>query len=221
MWLIQKASFQSMKNDSSVAGAAADDSSLEMRRQERQLIDGMLVGDESAWQSFIQQYGALIRWRVADVAGSYDRANDSSTIDDVTAEVVATLLAADGSALRAFQQRSSFSTYLAVIATRVATRVLARLSRHDGRFQNDEMLEHASSSMNSDQSNRIIDDEQRQLLLRLVDRLPPRQRMIVEMHYKDGHTYTQISERLGIPIGSIGVTLRRAEARLRSWIDDG
>ncbi|MEM6779430.1 MAG: RNA polymerase sigma factor [Planctomycetota bacterium] len=183
------------------------------------LVNRCLSRDADAWAEFVDRFGALIRSRVADVAASSRRGHDWSMIDDITAEVFASLVANDAAALRAFAGRSRLSTYLAVIATRVATRVVSRLNQQPGTSEQITADATGERSTASRQADRLIDDEDRQQLLSLVDRLPPRQRELIELHYRQGQTYSQISQRIGIPLGSIGPTLRRAEAKLRVWIE--
>lgn len=186
---------------------------------EADLIDGLLGGNSDAWEVLIDRHGGLVRSRVADVACLFGRSGDWSTIDDVTAEVFASLLARDAAALRCFRCQSSLATYLAVIATRVARRMIARLVR-EACGQSDSLDDLDSGTRDVDPESLLIGREERERLLVMVDRLPKRQRELVIAFYREEQTYAQISHRFDIPIGSIGTTLRRAEERLRQWIDD-
>ncbi|QDV88386.1 RNA polymerase sigma factor [Planctomycetes bacterium TBK1r] len=198
---------------------SGDRKSSELSVVDAELIDDLLSGSSEAWEKLIDRYGALVRSRVADVAAVFQRGRDWSTIDDVTAEVFATLLARDAAALRAFRNQSSLATYLAVIATRVARRVMAKLVRHaHGQRDSLDDLDDRPSAV--DPESLLIDREERDRLLTLVDRLPQRQKDLVVAFYREQQTYAEISHRFDIPIGSIGTTLRRAEERLRQWIDD-
>lgn len=186
---------------------------------ESELIDGLLRGSPDAWSQLIDGYGGLVRSRVANVAALFDSRDDWSTIDDVTAEVFASLLARDAAALRCFKCQSSLGTYLAVIATRVARRMFARIVRQSlGQCHSLDDVD--AGPVFVDPESALIGREDRERLLNLVDRLPQRQKELVVAFYREEQTYAQISHRFDIPIGSIGTTLRRAEERLRQWIDD-
>ena len=167
----------------------------------------------------MDRYAGLVRRRVRDVAEAFGRGSDWSTIDDVTAEVFASLLARDAAALRAFRGQSRLSTYLAVITTRIARRMLARILRgthvQAGSFEHEE-----PAQSRADPQSELISVEEKEELLALVDRLPERQRELVVAFYREEQTYAEISTRFDIPIGSIGTTLRRAESKLRQWIHD-
>lgn len=186
---------------------------------ESDLIRDLLEGSPRAWEELVDRYGGLVRSRIADVASLFGRQNDWSTIDDVTAEVFASLLARDAAALRCFRCQSSLSTYLAVIATRIARRSIARLVRND-HGQSEKLEEIDPRTSDADPESLLIGREERDRLLILVDRLPKRQKELVVAFYREEQTYAEISHRFDIPIGSIGTTLRRAEQKLRQWIDD-
>lgn len=191
---------------------------------EKELIRNLLLGCNQAWETLVDGYGALVRSRVADVALALGRQDDWALIDDVTAEVFATLLARDAAVLRCFRGQSRLSTYLAVIATRIARRSIAKQVRQS--HHQIELADGIDRSVDTvdpqatDPQSKLISREDRQSMLDLVDQLPAKQRMIVEAYYRDEWSYAEISERLDIPLGSIGNTLRRAEQRLRNWIDD-
>ena len=187
--------------------------------EDRLLVERLVYGDGRAWSTFVEIYGRLVRARVADVACSFGRSGDESAIDDATAEVFAALLGNDAAALKAFAGRSSLRTYVAVIATRSATRGFAR--RHVAAPSTDdgELARTTADQTSTDPVSELIQAEQRQRLHLLLDQLPPKQRNVVSLFHLHGNSYAEISERLDIPIGSIGPTLRRAEAKLRQWME--
>ena len=183
------------------------------------LIQRLLGGEAAAWEAFVDRYAGLVRRRVRDVAEAFGRSGDWSTVDDVTAEVFASLLARDAAALRAFRGQSSLSTYLAVIATRIARRMIARVLR-GAHTQTGSFEEIEPAQLRADPQSLLIGREEKEELLALVDRLPERQRELIVAFYREEQTYAEISTRFDIPIGSIGTTLRRAESKLRQWIND-
>ena len=188
------------------------------RSDDAKLVSRLLSGDACAWQYFVQRYGSLIRARVADVAVNFGSGHDDNAIDDAAAEVFAALLADEAAVLRAFVGRSSLLTYIAVIATRSSTRGFAR---RRPRTTSDEKLSSqvADRTPQSDPTWRIHSDEQRNELLRLLGELPAKQRDIVRLFHLEGLSYAEISQRLKMPIGSVGVTLKRAEKRLQDRLE--
>ncbi len=183
------------------------------------LVERLVYGDADAWQTFVHRYGRLVRARVADVASTFGRSSDESAIDDATAEVFAALLGNDTAALRAFEGRSSLLTYVAVIATRSATRGFARKQSVDASVSESALAQAACDPTMKDPVHQMIDAEQQQTVHRLLKRLPDKQRELVSLFHLQGKSYAEISETMELPIGSIGPTLRRAEAKLRQWME--
>lgn len=178
----------------------------------------LISGEVDSWRAFIEDFGRLVRWRVADVARSFGFESDSDSIDDSTAHVIASLVANEHAVLRAFQGRSALATYLAVIATRVATRDFARLrARLKRTIQNCSPGEEPVAA--HDPVVELLRAEQRQQILTALNELPEKQREVVRLFHLEGFSYQDISQRLQIPLGSVGVTLKRAEEKLRYFLE--
>lgn len=199
--------------------AASSDAPASQHCGDQLLVERLLTGDASAWQLFVDTHGRLVRARVADVASAFGRSRDESAIDDATAEVFAALLGNDAAALRAFAGRSSLGTYIAVIATRSATRGFARRHPLTSPSHDPELAQQACDREGEDPVNELISEEQQQKLRGLVSRLPEKQRHVVSLFHLQGKSYAEISQDLEMPIGSIGPTLRRAEEKLRHWME--
>ncbi|EMI46076.1 RNA polymerase sigma factor [Rhodopirellula sp. SWK7] len=186
--------------------------------EDRALVDRLLRGDAIAWQEFVSRFGRIVRSRVADVAVAFGKGNDDDAVDDATADVFAVILANDAAALQAYEGRSALVTYLAVIATRCATRGFARKRIDVSDNEQNESLESAARG-DDEPVRRIILKEQHQRLLETLSELPEKQQQVVRLFHLESRSYTEISERLNMPIGSIGVTLRRAEEQLRRKLE--
>ena len=186
------------------------------------LVDQLVRGDGEAWRGFVGTYGRLIRSRVADVATSFGQGNDPTAIDDAVAEVFAVLIGNDAAALRGFAGRSSLVTYLAVIATRSATRGFARAASKTSALTNADasVAEGFADPEAIEPIGEVIRSERRDQLQSLLARLPTKQRDVIQLFHLQSQSYEQISRRLNIPIGSIGPTLRRAEAKLKEWLEN-
>ena len=182
-------------------------------------MESLLAGDSESWQYFIASSGRLIRSRVSDVACSFGFALDVVSIDDATADVFSSLLANDSAALRAFAGRSSLTTYLAVIATRCATRIFARKRHGQRKLQTTEVHQLPDEQSEQDPSVSLLRSEAREAIQRHLEELPWKQREVVRLFHLEGKSYAAISVELSIPIGSIGVTLRRAEEKLRERLE--
>ncbi|MEM7478313.1 MAG: sigma-70 family RNA polymerase sigma factor [Planctomycetota bacterium] len=183
-----------------------------------ELARRLIVGDASAWQFFVREFGTVIRARVADVASSFGRGTDGAAIDDATADVFAALLQNDCAALRAFEGRSALTTYLVVIATRCSTRGFAKKRVLIAADQEQEFQE-LPSAQSSDPSQSVLAEEQKSEIAKVLGRLPEKQRQVVELFHLRGASYAEISKQLGMPLGSVGVTLKRSEAKIRELLE--
>jgi RNA polymerase sigma factor (sigma-70 family) len=73
-----------------------------------------------------------------------------------------------------------------------------------------------STREDRDPSAEAVLRDSRARLGRAVTALPDRQRLVLlELLEREGHGYRDVSDRLGLPVGSIGPTWQRALARLR------
>ena len=182
-------------------------------------MDRLVVGDASSWQEFVSTYSRLIRSRVADVARSFGFGNDVAAIDDGTAEVFGALLDNNIAALRAYAGRSSLTTYLAVISTRCATRNFARKRQRFRKQSEASALELNQSRPEADPAISALKSEEQAKIRSLLGELPDKQRLVVQLFHFEGQSYSDISQALSMPIGSVGVTLSRAEAKLRERLE--
>jgi RNA polymerase sigma-70 factor (ECF subfamily) len=181
-------------------------------------VERLIARDSVAWREFVRVQGCVIRARVADVANSFGFACDSASIDDATAEVFAALVEKDWAVLRAFSGRSSLRTYLSVIAVRCATRQFARRRHLQRRLVSVELVDVSQSTQQSEEMN-CTDIEEHARVVSLLDELPAKQRDVIRLFYLEKQSYLQISERLNMPVGSIGVTIKRAEERLKRMME--
>lgn len=187
----------------------------EAYQADRLLVARLLNGDAAAWEQFVDGYAASMRARIADVARSFRRVCDQGTIDDMLAEVFASLLHNDHAALRGYAGRSSLLTYLSVIATRCTLRGI----KSPQQVVQAELVESVPAQADAP-VERLIRIEQSQQLASLIELLPEKQGNVVRLYHLQDKSYSEISSELGIPLGSVGVTLKRAEEKLRHLLSE-
>ncbi len=178
---------------------------------DRNLVARILEGDASAWRKFVLVHQRLVRERVADVSSAFGRGEDHAVIDDATAEVFAALVIQQFAPLRAFQGRSSLATYVAVLATRSATRFFAR---------NRLVMTSDESTGRENHVAGVNDQAHQRRIEALVDRLPPKERSVFSLFHLQGQSFAQISQKLEMQISLVGPTLRHAETQLRQWMEE-
>lgn len=178
---------------------------------ERELLDRCLNKQVGAWNDFVDQYLGLI-YRVIHFTAYHRSANiGPEDIEDLAAEVLLQIVANDYGVLRQFQGRSSFATYLTVIARRICVHALMRKQNKPATVPLQSNLADGKKPGHlPDASSESLDE-----IHHLLGKLPPRVREAVRLFYLEGRSYEEISVQLGIPVNSIGPVLARAKTYLR------
>lgn len=171
-----------------------------------ELVAGIRAGDEWAWRAMTEQYEALLRWLARRCGLSAEDAGDAVQLTWLRCvEHIDQLTDAD-----------KLNGWLVTICRRECIRLATRARREvpldapdmarlidDGREECDPCAEAA------------LRDQCSRLYLAIMA-LPGRQRMVlVELLRREDQSYLDLSRRLGLPVGSIGPTRKRAVSRLR------
>ena len=158
---------------------------------------------------------------MARAAGAtLSRVLGSAAEDDVEAVVEAVLIALlkdDCAALRSFGGRSSLEGYLRAIATKVALNHV-RSERRKGwiRFRPLDAAPDAPAPEPAEE-----DPERMAALRGALERLPPRDRLILKLFHLDGAGYKEIASLLGVSMNAVSPALIRARERLRALLGPG
>lgn len=120
-------------------------------------------------------------------------------VEDAASEVFVELWKDEAKLLRSFQGRSAFTTWLSVIAYRIASREFFRRVR----------------ARAAEATKRPRVDEARDVeALDLLQRLPEVDRRSLVMFHLHDCSYREISDRLGIPLNQVGMILLRAREKM-------
>lgn len=185
---------------------------MPLTEKDRHLINDLLSGTAGAWNSFVDRYANLIVQVIRHTAHAHSLKLNSDDVDDLTADVFTTLLERNMGAIRGFRGRSSFATYLTVVARRISLQKLTQ-RRYMEAFGH--VQAHQASIVEASDAGAAHRVDEQDEVDSLMTRLPDSMQSVVRMFYLDGSTYQQISRRLSIPMNSIGPTLARARDLLR------
>lgn len=171
---------------------------------------GLLVllaaaGDRSAWERLVDRYSRLIWALTRDY-----RLAEADAADVVQATWLRLLERID-----MIEYPERIGSWLATTARHECLRHLAASKRvmlvddHDAAFGN-------SRGDQPDVDERLLAEERAEAVREAVATLPTRSRQLLELLMADPPaSYSEISDRLGLPIGSIGPTRGRCLERLR------
>lgn len=166
-----------------------------------QLVERVKAGDPQAYAGLVARYKYAVRGAALGILGNYHAAEDAAQDAFVAAY----------RNLGRLRDGSSFGPWLMQIVKRLASnyvrarRPLAPL---------DQLAEPADPCPDGQ-----LDDRSEQLL-RLVQRLPEKVRVVVMLHHFNGHGVQEVAQITGRPVGTVTKQLSRAYQRLRHWLKE-
>ena len=172
------------------------------------LVRRATEGDPWAWERLVDQYARLV-WAI-----TRDFKLGESDAADVTQVTWLHLL----ENIRKIENPDRVGSWLAATARNECLRCLAARKKvvlaEDGII-----LETGSSLSQPEIDERLLGAEQAQTVREALSQLPWRWQRMLELLMTDPPaSYAEISDQLGLPIGSIGPTRSRSLARLRELL---
>lgn len=160
------------------------------------LISAVLAGDRALYAELVRRHQRMVLAMAWQTLGDYHAAEDAAQDAFVAAY----------ENLGALRDPGSFGAWVLKIARREAIRVAQRR----GTVQ---AIDAAVDPPASDNATPLDEDLQR--LLAAVAKLPAHERVVVVLHYLEGHNVQTIAEMTGRPLGTVTKQLSRAVQRLR------
>lgn len=184
-------------------------------RQDYELVQKALEEDEKAFARLLSRYKDAIYFMLLKMV------NNRSDAEDLTLE-------AFGKAFKNIHQYSptyAFSTWLFKIASNNCIDFLRRkkgtyvaIDNNNDSNQNNETIRLKSKDLNPEE--KLIRQQKAILLHRVVRRLKPRYRTLVELRYFREYSYEEIAKELELPLGTVKAQLFRAREILFKMIDN-
>lgn len=160
------------------------------------IIDLVASGDTEAFGILVRRYENFVFTLVRGLVISEEQARD------ISQEVFLRAYRA----LRRFERKSSFKTWLYRIAYNSS---MSHLKRKDDNIESMQDLNVEKEQENS------VPHPAKYLLRRLIDKLNPELKAVVIFHYYDDLKYEEIAEILDCPLGTVKVRLFRAKHELK------
>lgn len=131
---------------------------------------------------------------------------DRESAEDVTQEVFIKVWRA----LPGYDGRASISTWIYTI-TRNASVSALRARHPQSSLSDPEVMEAAEASYPGPATDVLAE---RAAILKIVDRLPTKQRQVVMLFYMEEQSHEEVATMLAIPVGTVKTLLHRARAQL-------
>jgi len=179
-----------------------------------ELVQKALDGDEKALTRLLGRYKDAIYFMLLKMV------NNRNDAEDLTLE-------AFGKAFKNIHQYSptyAFSTWLFKIASNNCIDFLRRKKGTYVTIENNESGQNNEAvrlkSKEPDPEEKLIRQQKAILLHRVVRRLKPRYRMLVELRYFREYSYEEIAKELDLPLGTVKAQLFRAREMLFKMIEN-
>ena len=179
-----------------------------------ELVQQAVAGDQRAYAELLERYRDAIYYMLLKMV------NNTADAEDLTIE-------AFGKAFKNIKQYTAnfaFSTWLFKIASNNAIDFMRKKKLNNVSI--DETLRDTDAipvNIRSEQPTpeESLISEQRIMMLRsIVAKLKPRYRKLVELRYFYEYSYEEISEEMGLPIGTVKAQLFRARELLQNVLKD-
>ncbi len=202
-----------MEEETRIARRDAAESAMVVRARDNRLVTRTLAGDDEAFEDLVRLYYDRLRALV------YHHLHREDELDDALQDIFLKAY----QALPQFRKRSNFYTWLFRIASnycidrlRKRRLELVSLNGSDERDAIEARLQssHASPEESYSSSERV------EMVRRALGALDPIYQNIIALRELEGLSYDEISESLGIGMGTVKSRLARARAELKKILED-
>jgi RNA polymerase sigma-70 factor (ECF subfamily) len=175
---------------------------------EKELVRRCCQGDEQAWQRFHDRYRPVVE-RLTTAALKRGRSG-RDLVEEIASAVFETLIDGNYRALRSFRWQCSIETWLRII---VRTCMIRRLRR---KAPKPELR--VATTESEEPPGELLSGERRKAVRRILAELPSRERQALTMFFMEDASYTEISRRMGLPMGTVATILSRTRTKLRDLL---
>lgn len=182
-----------------------------MTETERSLIVGCCRKDKAAWDAFVQQYSPLVYHTIKRTLTFHHTEPRSELVEDLHQEFFVSVLCDDCKKLRQFRgdHGCTLASWLRVVAARLTIDFL--------RKQGPPSVEVTDAVARDDPEPDapLINAEQERLLNEILQTLPPRDRILIDLSYRQGLPPEEIAGILKTTVGAVYTQKSRILEKLR------
>ncbi len=179
-----------------------------MKSDDVQLIERMLAGDESAFSTLVRKYQKPVH------AFVHRKIGDFHIAEEITQDIFLRVY----EKLPTLKNPNTFAGWLYVIAARQCFAWLEkkRIPMESLDAMPPEELEDLTyGQYRAKQQEEFANEQQREIVERLLQKLPEGERSVVTLHYLDSMTCEDVSKFLGVSPNTVKSRLHRARKRLK------
>ena len=144
---------------------------------------------------------------------------DGALEEELLADTFEALAADDARVLRSFRGESALATFVSVVATRRAFRVLRDRLRHGKAVdRKTEQEKRSPRSGEADPADLVANDERADVIVEAIQELAAADKLLLTLYYLDGRSYKEIAGVTGLAATGVGTKIARARSRLRDHL---
>jgi RNA polymerase sigma-70 factor (ECF subfamily) len=173
------------------------------------VIERCLAGDQAAWESIVRQH-----WRkVFNVAYKFVGKHDEA--EDLTQDIFFKIF----KSLQTFDRRANFQTWLISVSRNLCIDHYRSVRKERETIDRDvDAGDLAPASRDAGPYKELEHNDQRMILRRALEQLPPTLRSAVMLRDIRELSYQEIAERLGLPEGTVKSRINRGRLELARQI---
>jgi RNA polymerase sigma factor (sigma-70 family) len=184
--------------------------------EDRQIVDRCIRGESRSWDILVDRYGPTVyeaaRFTLRRVLGAVQ----DDDVENVAQAVLLGLCDKGFHRLKLFQARSSFRTWVTSVTCRFALNYV-RTEKRKGSLKHGP-LDPSVAELPDGEAGLLPGAEEREKLHGALEKLPPRERLLLKLFYFDGLSYKAIADVMKIPVNSISPFMMRAKESLRKHV---
>ena len=193
---------------------------IRSREEEAELVQDCLAGRDAAWETLVRDYGPGALAAVKVALRQRGHGPDAALEDELIADCFEELAKEDAKVLRSFRGDSGLATFISVVATRRAYRVLRDRLRHgkavDRKAEHDQRAPRTSEP---DPAEHVEATERASIIVEAIAELAPGDKLLLTLYYLDHRSYKEIAEATGLAATGVGTKIARARAKLRERLE--
>ena len=175
------------------------------------LLARLLQNDQAAWRDLVRDYSGLLMAIAGRTFAAYGFPAECHDREDVVSEVWRNVLARDRRIIRECLAKGFFLQTLHVLARRRAIDHM-----RSRKIRTEPLTEGVEADQ---QPDAVFDVEYSTAMLqKAIASLAPREKMVIRLFFLQGKSYREIAALTGILPNSIGPTIARALAKLRTYL---
>lgn len=182
-----------------------------MIEKEKTFIAGCLIGDKTAWDSFVLQYSNLVYYTIKKTLVRYHTDPRTDVIEDLYQEFFVSLLRNDCKKLRQFTgaHGCSLASWLRIVATRLTIDFVRKQALRSGEVAS------VMSRDSPDPAEPLINEEQERMLNQAIHSLSARDRVLLDLCYRQALASDEVAQLLKTSVNAIYAQKSRILEKIR------